>query len=47
METRINKKITFYTNDFKEGIINQFNVMKDSTLPINDQYETNFIYKKL
>lgn len=44
METRVNKKITFYVNDFKDGIINQMKIMKDSTLDLNSQYDSIISY---
>jgi hypothetical protein len=44
MESRINKKITFYVNDMKDGIINQMKIMKDSTLDIDSQYDTIMSY---
>ena len=44
MESRVNKKITFYVNDLKDGIINQMKIMKDSTLDLNSQYDSIISY---
>ena len=44
MESRVNKKITFYVNDMKDGIMNQFMMMKDSTLDIESQYDSIMSY---
>ena len=44
MESRVNKKITFYVNDLKDGIINQMKIMKDSTLDLNSQYDSVISY---
>ena len=44
METRVNKKITFYVNDMKEGVVNQINMIKDSTMGVETQYETLISY---
>lgn len=44
MESRVNKKIAFYINDLKEGIFNQINIMKDSTLDTQSQYDSLMSY---
>lgn len=44
METRVNKKITFYVNDLKDGVVNQINMIKDSTMDVETQYETLISY---
>lgn len=44
MESRINKKITFYVNDMKEGIVSQMKIMKDSTLDVESQYDSIISY---
>lgn len=46
METRLNKKITFYYNDMRESIIHQMQTLKDSTLPVDEQYESLKAYIK-
>lgn len=44
MESRINKKIAFYVNDIKEGIVSQMKIMRDSTLDVESQYDSIISY---
>ena len=44
MESRINKKIAFYVNDMKEGIVGQMKIMRDSTLDVESQYDSIISY---
>ena len=44
MESRINKKIAFYVNDMKEGIVGQMKIMRDSKLDVESQYDSIISY---